>query len=105
MFLDIFTNPYTRTLMNTVDLRGQEGARKEPAQTCRCTTHMHAHTHTRTHTHTHSYACAFQIEEGKRALEESQRKLADAQRTASGWESKRSVMDEKLKELQVDCCA
>ena len=41
-----------------------------------------------------------QIQEGKKALEECQRKLADAERAASGWESKRTVMDQKLQELQ-----
>ena len=41
-----------------------------------------------------------QIQEGKKALEECQRKLADAERAASGWESKRTAMDQKLQELQ-----
>jgi len=43
-----------------------------------------------------------QVQQGNKALEESRRKLADVERAASGWESKRVVMEEQLKKLQED---
>lgn len=41
-----------------------------------------------------------QIQDGKKALEECQRKLIEAERTNASWESKRTAMDQKLQEFQ-----